>query len=268
MAWPRASDFDLALRGLLGAAAPLSATSIARLKASWHAEYQSWKHRRLDDLEPVYVWADGIYVKAGLEKDKAAMLVAIAGLRDGRKVVLAIESGYRESTESWAALLRDLKGRGLRAPRLLIADGHLGIWGAVGTVFPAVREQRCWNHRLVNVLDTLPKKLQAEAREWLTKIPYAATRAEAERLKRAFQAWATKTGMAAAGRRLEEDWDRLVTFYAFPKEHWKHLRTTNVVESPFAAVRLRTGAAKRFKKAENATAVIWKTLLVAPPGGR
>jgi putative transposase len=210
----------------------------------------------------VYVWADGIYIKAGLEKDKAAMLVVIAGLRDGRKVVLAVESGYRESTERWAALLRDLKGRGLRAPRLLIADGHLGIWGAVGTVFPAVREQRCWNHRLVNVLDTLPKTLQAEAREWLTKIPYAATRTEAERLKRAFQAWATKKGVAAAGRRLEEDWERLVTFYAFPKEHWKHLRTTNAVESPFAAVRLRTGAAKRFKKVENATAVIWKTLLV------
>ncbi len=256
-------DFDLALRGLLGEAAPLSAPSIARLKAGWQAEYETWKRRRLDDLEPVYVWADGIYVKAGLEKDKAAMLVVIAALRDGRKVVLAVESGYRESTESWAALLRDLKGRGLRAPRLLIADGHLGIWGAVRTVFPTVREQRCWNHRLVNVLDTLPKKLQAEARELLTKIPYAETRAEAERQKRAFQAWATKKGVAAAGRRLDEDWERLVTFYAFPKEHWKHLRTTNVVESPFAAVRLRTAAAKRFKKVENATAVIWKTLLVA-----
>lgn len=255
-------DFDLALRGLLGAAAPLSAPSIARLKAGWQAEYDRWKRRRLDDLEPVYVWADGIYVKAGLEKEKAAMLVMIAALRDGRKVVLAVESGYRESTESWAALLRDLKARGLRAPRLLIADGHLGIWGAVRTVFPTVSEQRCWNHRLVNVLDTLPKKLQAEARE-LLKIPYAETRAEAERQKRAFQAWATKKGVAAAGRRLDEDWERLVTFYAFPKEHWKHLRTTNVVESPFAAVRLRTAAAKRFKKVENATAVIWKTLLVA-----
>jgi len=256
-------DFDLALRGLLGDAAPLSATSIARLKAGWQAEYETWKRRRLDDLEPVYLWADGIYVKAGLEKDKAAMLVLIAALRDGRKVVLAVESGYRESTESWAALLRDLTARGLRPPRLLIADGHLGIWSAVGTVFPTVAEQRCWNHRLVNVLDTLPKKLQAEARELLTKIPYAATRAEADRLKRGFQAWATKKGVAAAGRRLEEDWDRLVTFYAFPKEHWKHLRTTNVVESPFAAVRLRTAAAKRFKKVENATAIIWKTLLVA-----
>jgi transposase-like protein len=122
-------DFDRALRGLLGAAAPLSAASIARLKASWQTEYDSWKRRRLDDLEPVYVWADGIYVKAGLEKDKAAMLVLIAALRDGRKVVLAVESGYRESIESWAAVLRDLKARGLRAPRVVIADGHLGSGG-------------------------------------------------------------------------------------------------------------------------------------------
>src|SRR5437899_634691 len=136
-------DFDLALRGLLGTGAPLSAASIARLKASWQTEYETWKRRRLDDLEPVYVWADGIYVKAGLDKDKAAMLVLIAALRDGRKVVLAVDSGYRESTESWAALLRDLKARGLQAPRLVIADGHLGIWGAVATVFPEVAEQRC-----------------------------------------------------------------------------------------------------------------------------
>ena len=256
-------DFDLALRGLLGAGAPLSAASIARLKARWQGEYETWKRRRLDELEPVYVWADGIYVKAGLEKDKAAMLVLIAALCDGRKVVLAVESGYRESTESWAALLRGLKARGLRAPRLVIADGHWGIWGAVATVFPEVDEQRCWNHRIVNVLDTLSQKLQGEGRGLLTQIPYAETRAEAEEQREAFQAWATKKGVPAAGRRLAEDWERLVTFYAFPKEHWKHLRTTNVIESPFAAVRLRTSAAKRFKKVESATAVIWKTLLVA-----
>jgi putative transposase len=157
-----------------------------------------WKRRRLDALEPVYVWADGIYVKAGLEKDKAARLVVIAGLRDGQKVVLAVESEYRESTESWAALLRDLKGQGLRAPRLLIADGHLGIWSAVGTVFPTVREQRCWNHRIVNVLDMLPKKLQTEAREWLTKMPYAETRAEAERLRRAIPGYPSTCGVTHA----------------------------------------------------------------------
>jgi len=256
-------DFDLALRGLLGAGAPLSATSIARLKASWQTEYEAWRSRPLHDLEAVYLWVDGVYVKAGLEKDKAAMLVVIAGLREGRKVVLAVESGYRESTDSWATLLRDLRRRGLRVPRLIIGDGHLGIWGALAAVFPTVREQRCWNHRILNILDKLPRRLQAEARALLTKIPYADTREEAERQKRAFQAWCTRKGQGAIGRLLDHDWERLVTFYAFPKAHWKHLRTTNVVESPFAAVRLRTAAAKRFKKVENATAVIWKTLLVA-----
>jgi putative transposase len=256
-------DFDLALRGLLGEGAPLSAPSIARLKAGWQAEYELWKTRSVADLEVVYLWVDGIYVKAGLEKDKAAILVVLAALRDGRKVILAVESGYRESTESWAAILRDLKRRGLAAPRLVIGDGHLGIWGALAAVFPEAKEQRCWNHRLLNLLDKLPLTLQAEARSLLTKIPYAETREEAEQQKRAFQAWCTKRGHAEVGRRLDRDWERMVTFYQFPREHWKHLRTSNPVASPFAAVRLRTAAAKRFKKVENATAVIWKTLLIA-----
>jgi transposase-like protein len=256
-------DFDLALRGLLGDGAPLSAASIARLKAGWQAEYELWRTRAVADLEVVYLWVDGIYVKAGLEKDKAAMLVVLAGLRDGRKVILAVESGYRESTESWVALLRDLKRRGLRAPKLVIGDGHLGIWGALTAIFPEAAEQRCWNHRIMNVLDKLPRTRQAEARSLLTKIPYATTREEAERQKQAFQAWCAKRGLAEVGRRLDRDWERMVTFYQFPQEHWKHLRTTNPVESPFAAVRLRTAAAKRFKKVENATAVIWKTLIVA-----
>ena len=256
-------DFDLALRGLLGDGAPLSAPSIARLKAGWQAEYELWKTRTVADLEVVYLWVDGVYVKAGLEKDKAAMLVVLAALRDGQKVILAIESGYRESTESWSAILRDLKRRGLQAPKLVIGDGHLGIWGALAAVFPEAKEQRCWNHRLLNILDKLPLKRQAEARSLLTKIPYAETREEADRQKRAFQAWCTKRGHAEVGPALDRDWERMVTFYQFPREHWKHLRTSNPVESPFAAVRLRTAAAKRFKKVENATAVIWKTLLIA-----
>ncbi len=256
-------DFDLALRGLLGDGAPLSAPSIARLKAGWQAEYDLWKTRPIEDLEVVYLWVDGVYVKAGLEKDKAAILVVLAALRDGRKVILAVESGYRESTESWAAILRDLKRRGLAPPQAVVGDGHLGIWGALAAVFPEAKEQRCWNHRLLNVLDKLPRTRQAEARSLLTKIPYAETREEAERQKRAFQAWCTKRGHAEAGRALDRDWERMVTFYQFPREHWKHLRTSNPVESPFAAVRLRTAAAKRFKKVENATAVIWKTLLIA-----
>src|SRR5262245_63642301 len=185
-------DFDLALRGLLGDGAPLSAPSIARLKASWQAEYELWRSRPVDALEVVYLWVDGVYVKAGLEKDKAAMLVILAGLRDGRKVVLAVESGYRESTESWAALLRDLKARGLRPPRLVVGNGHLGIWSALAAVFPQARPQRCWNHRLLNLLDRLPKRLQVEGRRLLTAIPYAETRENAERQKQAFQVWCMK----------------------------------------------------------------------------
>ncbi len=135
-------DFDLALRGLLGDGAPLSAPSIARLKASWQAEYELWKTRAVEDLDVVYLWVDGVYVKAGLEKDKAAILVVLAALRDGQKVILAVESGYRESTESWAAILRDLKRRGLAAPKVVIGDGHLGIWGALAAVSPPERARQ------------------------------------------------------------------------------------------------------------------------------
>lgn len=261
-------DFDLALRGLLGDGAPLSASSVDRLKASWQAEYEAWRQRSLSELEVVYLWADGIYVKAGLERDKAAVLVVVAALRDGRKVVVAVESGARESTESWAAILRDLQARGMNAPRLVIADGHLGLWGALTRVYPQAQEQRCWNHRIVNVLDQLPQKAQAVARELLTKIPYAETRAQAERAKKEFQTWCRRQGHDKAAEVLDRDWERMLTFYGFPQEHWKHLRTTNVVESPFATVRLRTSAAKRYKKVKNATAVIWKTLLVAEQGFR
>ena len=255
-------DFELALRGLLGDGAPLSESSIERLRGKWVAEFQAWRQRSLRGLEPVYLWADGIYVKAGLEKEKACLLVIVAGLRDGRKVVLAVESGYRESAQSWGGLLRELRGRGMSAPRLVVADGHLGIWAALSAVFPEAAEQRCWNHKIVNVLDALPKKLQAEARPLLCAIPYAPTRREAERQREEFRSRYGQQQPKAA-ETLERDWERLMAFYGFPKEHWKHLRTTNPVESPFAAVRLRTAAGKRYKKVANATALIWRVLMVA-----
>jgi transposase-like protein len=256
-------DFELALRGLLGDSAPLSEAAVARLKGEWQTEYEAWSRRSLKDLEVVYLWVDGIYVKAGLEKDKAAVLVAIGALRDGSKVVLALQSGHRESTASWSELLRDLKQRGMTPPKLIIGDGHLGIWGALANVFPEAGEQRCWNHRLVNVIDKIGKKHQAQARALLKRIPYAERRADAEKLKKEFAQWCQRNGEAAASELLEQDWERMVTFYSFPKEHWRHLRTTNVIESPFAAVRLRTDAAKRYKRVTHATAVIWKTLLIA-----
>ena len=153
-------DFELALRGLLGEGAPLSKSSIRRLRAVWTTEFDAWSKRSLTDREVVYIWADGIYVKAGLERDKAALLVVIGAMSDGTKEVLAVVSGYRESTESWAGVFRDLKARGLKAPRLLMADGNAAIWGAAREVWPEAEEQRCWNHKLRNVLDRLPKREQ------------------------------------------------------------------------------------------------------------
>jgi putative transposase len=256
-------DFDQAMRGLLGEEAALSASTLVRLKAKWQQEYDAWQQRPLGDDEVVYLWVDGIYVKAGLEKEKAALLVAIGALSDGSKVILAVEAGHRESTQSWSRLLRSLKERGMKAPRLVIGDGHLGIWGALSNVYPEAGEQRCWNHRIVNVLDRVPKGKQAQVAVWLREMMYAPTREKADEQKGKFARWCEGQGLEAAGRLLEEDWERLVAYYAYPKEHWKHLRTTNPVESPFACVRLRTTAAKRYKRVETATAMIWKLLLVA-----
>ena len=255
-------DFDLALRGLLGEDAPLSKPTIRRLKAAWAEEFEAWNQRSLEGREVVYVWVDGIYVKAGLERDKAALLVVIGAMSDGTKEVLALTSGYRESTESWTAVFRGLKARGMGEPRLLVADGNSGIWAAAAQVWPETEEQRCWNHKTRNVLDRLPKREQAKAKELLRAIAYASSLAEAREAREAFRerygSWYPK-----AVETLEDDWERMVAFYGFPESHWKHLRTTNVVESPFAAVRLRTSAAKRFKRVENATALIWKLLTVA-----
>lgn len=259
-------DFELALRGLLGEGAPLSAKSIERLRAKWQEEFAAWKQRRLDDLDVVYVWADGLYVKAGLEDTKAALLIVIGALRDGRKIVLALESGQRESTQSWARVLRDLRERGLKPWKATVADGHLGIWGAMRTVAreeqAAPAELRCWNHKIINVIDQLPKKHWPEARALLRAMPYAPTRKQCERLREQFAA-RYATSYPKAVETLARDWERMVAFYDFPKEHWVHLRTSNVVESPFAAVRLRTEAAKRFRKVENAEALIWKIMMIA-----
>ena len=255
-------DFELALRGLLGEGAPLSPSSLVRLKAQWQREYETWKPRRLEDLNVVYVWADGVYVKAGLEDTKAALLVLIGALTDGRKVVLAVESGQRESKESWGMLMRDLQKRGLPPWRCTIADGALGLWAALGEQYPELVEQRCWNHKLVNVLAALPTKHQVPASSLLRAMPYAESQAACAALRDQFTARSHALAPKAV-ERLQADWERLVTFYQFPQEHWVHLRTTTIVESPFATVRLRTTAAKRFKKVENARAVIWKLLQVA-----
>ena len=172
-----------------------------------------------------------------LERDKAALLVVVLGaMRDGTKEVLALRSGYRESVESCSEVLRDLKARGIEAPRLLMADGNAAIWGAVRQVWPEAGEQRCWNHKMRNVLDRLPQREQSEAKDLLRAVVYAPSRAEAVKARevfaRRYRPWYPK-----AVDVLEDDWERMVAFYDFPEDHSKHLRTTNVVESPFAALR-------------------------------
>ena len=260
-------DFELALRGLLGEGAPLSASSIQRLKARFELDYEAWKTQDLSNLEVVYWWADGLYVKAGIADRKSALLTIVGVLTTGEKVVLACESGERESKESWLTLLRDLKSRGLKFPRLTVADGHLGIWAAFGEIHPTGAEQRCWNHKITNVLNDLPNTVQRQAAERLKAMPYAETKGECERLRDVFVRIYRKTDKKAV-ETLLRDWDRLVTFYAFPREHWRHLRTTNIVESPFSSVRLRTDASRRYKRVEGATAIIWKILQVAEQSWR
>jgi putative transposase len=254
-------NFELALRGLLGAAAPRSITSLARLKASWQLEYEAWKQRRRDDLEVVYLWADGLYVKAGLEDTKAALLVVVGALTNGQNVMLAVESGQREAKESWGAVLRELRARGLKPWRCAVADGHLRSWAALAAQQPMAAEQRGWNHRITNVLDATPQKQQAQARALLCAMLYAESQAACGALRGQFTKRYRRLAPKAV-ERLAHDWERLVTFDQFPREHWRYLRTTNVVESPFAAARSRTSAAKRFKKVDAATAIIWKWLQV------
>ena len=256
-------DFDRALRGLLGDGAPLSASTIARLKQQWNEEFEAWRSEPIEE-EIVYLWADGIYVKAGLEKDKAAVLVVIGLSKGGSKRVLAVEPGYRESTESWKSVFWSLMKRGMNVPKAVIADGGLGLWAAIRDLGWSCKEQRCWNHKLCNVRDVLPQREQKRAMEILRKIPQSPTVEEAVRWRDEFLA--QFAAYPKACERLLDDWERMVAFYELPREHWRGLRTSNVVESPFQVVRLRTGAARRFKKVENATAVIWKLLMIAEAG--
>ncbi|MFQ5870202.1 MAG: IS256 family transposase [Candidatus Zixiibacteriota bacterium] len=254
-------DFELALRGLLGGGAPLSATSIRRLKEKWEAEYEEWRGSPIEESELAYAWADGIYVKAGIGKEKAALLVVIGTLRDGGKRLLALEPGYRESEESWGGVLRGLKARGLKGARLIIGDGHLGLWAAVRSVFPQAQEQLCWNHKMLNVLDAVNKRDQPKARSHLRAMMYAESREEALKERNRFER--TFGEKSKTVQSVVHNWGRLTAFYDYPREHWKHLRTSNVVESPFSRVRLRTGASRRFKSPVNATCLIWKTLRIA-----
>jgi putative transposase len=254
-------DFELALREVLGEGAPLSASSLQRLKKKWQGEYEQWKGTLTEEKDWAYFWADGIYVKAGIGKEKAALLVVIGVREDGTKRFLALEPGYRESKESWAVVLRQLKARGVKSARLFVGDGHLGLWAAVGEVYPESQEQLCWNHKMLNVIDAVSKKEQGTVKKYLAAMMYAESRQEASKERKKFEQAFRHNSKAV--KAVVDNWERLTTYYDFPCEHWKHLRTSNVVESPFSRVRLRTAASRRFKSQLNATCLIWKTMMVA-----
>jgi putative transposase len=233
-------DFKEGLSVLLGeAASGLSAANISRQLGVWEAEIEAWRKRDLSEVDYVYVWADGVHVNVRLgDQDRLCLLVLMGARPDGTKEVIAVEDGYRESTESWAHVLRDLKRRGMRAPELAIGDGALGFWAAVRDVWPETREQRDWVHRMANVLDKLPKRLQQAAKEALREIMNAPTRADAEAGIDRFEAdYGAKYPKAVTS--LRRDQAELLTFFDFPAEHWKHIRTSNPIESTFATVRLR-----------------------------
>jgi transposase-like protein len=255
-------DFELAMRGLLGEGASLSAASVTRLKEKWEGEYNAWRGRDLTGHRYVYLWCDGIYPKAGVVGDNMALLVVLGLNENGQKEPLAIFEGYRESAESWGNVLRDLKERGLSHPRLFIGDGAPGLWAAIGEVYPQAAGQRCWVHKMKNILSRFPKRLRPEVAMQLREIYGAFTRDGAEALIDAF-AKRYRREYSQAAECLVKDRDRLLTFYAYPREHWQSIKTTNPIESIFSAVRLRTNAARRIKSARSALYLIFQLIVRA-----
>ena len=254
-------DFRPALEGLLGEdASGLSPATISRLGEQWRSEHAAFRARRLDFTPYAYLFCDGVHVSVRLGDDDRLCLLVVIGVRaDGTKELLAVEDGYRESTESWACVLRDLKARGLSEPRLVTGDGALGTWAALRDVFPAARHQRCWVHKVANVLDALPKRCQPRAKGMLGEIMEAPSRADAGRALEAFRAeWDAKYPKAVA--KLDRDRDELLAFYDFPAEHWRHLRTSNPIESAFATVKLRTRVQKGAGSKAAALAMAYKLL--------
>jgi putative transposase len=254
-------DFAPALRDLLGEdASGLSASSIQRLTEAWQAEHETFRERELRFHQYAYWFVDGVHVSVRLGEDARLCLLVVIGVReDGTKELLAVEDGYRESTESWASVMRDLKARGVNEPKLVIGDGALGTWAALGDVFPHARRQACWVHKIANVLDALPKRLQPRAKTMLHEIMEAPTRAEAgqarQRLREEFDAKYPK-----AIAKLDRDWQHLTAFYDFPAEHWRHIRTSNAIESSFATVKLRTRVTKGAGSKKAALAMAYKLL--------
>lgn len=255
-------DFAPALEGFFGSDAGLSASTISRLTEVWQAEWSRWAQRDLSGVDYVYWWVDGIWFNVRLpdpdgNHDRLCCLVIVGVRPDGSKELVAVADGYRESTGSWAELLRSLRDRGLEPPELAVGDGALGFWAALRDVFDGrVREQRCWVHKTANCLDSLPKRLHGDAKKAIQAIYLAETRADA--IDRIGDFAATFTAFPKTVTKITGELDTLLAFYDYPKEHWKHLRTTNAIESTFATVRLRTKTTKGAGSRAAALAMAYK----------
>jgi putative transposase len=257
-------DFRPALEDLLGEdASGLSRSTISRLCKEWEAHHERFRRRHLGFCRYAYLFIDGVHVTVRLGEDPKLCLLVVIGVReDGTKELLAVEDGYRESTDCWAGVLREMKRRALNCPKLVIGDGALGAWAALRDVFPEAGDQRCWVHKTANVLDCLPKRLQPRAKGMIHEISEAPTRADARKALEAFrEEYGAKYPKAL--EKLDKDWTALTSFYDFPAEHWRHLRTTNPIESSFATVKLRTRVTKGAGSKAAALAMAYKLLVTA-----
>jgi transposase-like protein len=253
-----AGDFQQCFQAFLGPSAPLSAASILRMKEEWEAEYRLWRKRRLEK-QYLYVWADGVYPKAGPKDDSMAILVLVGLNRKGEKETLAMEEGYRESAESWRDLLRNIKKRGVEWVGMFIADGALGLWNAQRDVFPTSKRQRCWVHKMRNVVDKVSARHQEEVLALLREMYHSTSLQHSKALIAVFRQRYYKLYPKAV-ECLEDGSAMLLSYFQFPKQHWKSIKSTNVIESMFSTVKLRTNAARRIPRRESALYLVFKLL--------
>jgi putative transposase len=251
-------DFRQCFDSLVGSEAPLSSASIVRLKQTWRKDYESWSKRSLEE-DYLYVWADGVYPKAGPKSDSMAVLVVVGLNKQGQKEILSLVEGYRESADSWRDVLRDLKRRGLKWIGLMIADGSLGLWNALRDIYPHTKRQRCFLHKMRNVLDKVPASKHDEVLQALRGMYYAGSLEEAQKLVNLFRLSYGKFYPKAVAS-LDSVLDELFTYMQFPKQHWPSIKSTNVIESIFASVKLRTNAAKRIPSRESALYLVFKLI--------
>lgn len=252
-------DFEPALRALIGDGTTLSASTMQRLAAKFQADMDAFNRRDMSEARYAYVWADGVYLKAGLESEKAAILVLVGVNADGKKELISLMEGYRESYESWREIWRGVQGRGLASPLLVVGDGIPGLWKAVADVYPQARDQRCWVHKMRNVVDKVPKAKQPEVLDRLRAAYQADSRDLAEQ-HLALLAEDLEARYPKAADCVRQDHEALLRFFDYPKEHWIHLKTTNPIESIFAGVRLRTYVLRRFQKARSGAAFVFKII--------